>query len=96
MASRETRREQNQMRFREANERLLDAVEDGGREPRRVPFLCECAADDCLGRVEVDVADWEAVASQPNHFLMLRGHQRSEGEEVMASVGEYEVARKPD
>jgi hypothetical protein len=96
MASRDTRREQNQMLFRDANERLLDAVEDGGREPRRVPFLCECAADDCLGRVEVEVADWEAVASEPNHFLIMRGHQQSEGEEVVGSVGEYDVARKPD
>jgi hypothetical protein len=96
MSSRETRREHNQLRFREANERLLKAVEDGGSESRRVPFVCECADDDCHGRVEVDVADWEAVASQHNHFLMEAGHQRSEGEEVVGHVGAYEVAQKPD
>jgi hypothetical protein len=84
------------MHFRKANERFLDAIENGGAGPRRVPFLCECAADECLDRVEVGVAEWEAVASQPNHFLMKAGHQRSEGEEVVGSVGEYDVARKPD
>jgi hypothetical protein len=88
-------REENQLRFRRANERLLAAVEDGGRELRRVPFICECADEDCLGTVDVDISEWEAVASRPNHFLMLPGHQRSEGEEVVASVGNYEVARKP-
>jgi hypothetical protein len=84
------------MRFREANQRFLDVIEDGGREQRRVPFICECADDECLDRVEVAVDEWEAVASQPNHFLMKAGHQRSEGEEVVGSVGEYDVALKPD
>jgi hypothetical protein len=89
------RRDENQMRFRKANERLLAAVEDSGRELRRVPFLCECADGNCLGTVDVEISEWEAVASRPNHFLILPGHERSEGEEVIASVREYEIARKP-
>jgi hypothetical protein len=84
------------MRFRGANERVHDAVEDHVLESQRVPFLCECADADCLGTVEVQVSEWEAVASKPNHYLMEAGHQRSEAEEVVASVREYEVARKPD
>jgi hypothetical protein len=32
----------------------------------------------------------------PTHYLVEAGHQRSEGEEVVGSVGEYEIARKPD
>jgi hypothetical protein len=96
MTTRETRRELNQLRFREANERLHDAVEDHVQGAQSVPFLCECADDDCLGTVNVLLNQWEAVASQQNHFLMEAGHQRSEGEEVVGSVGEYEVARKPD
>jgi hypothetical protein len=96
MASRETRREQTQLRFRRANERLLAAIENGGASPRRVRFLCECADEQCHGTVDVDAAEWEAVASQHNHFLMEAGHRRSEHEEVVGHVGEYEVARKPD
>jgi hypothetical protein len=96
MASRNSRREYNQMRFRNANEGLHDVVEDrvGGSQP--VPFLCECADDDCLGTVNVPLGEWEAVAAKPNHYLMEAGHQRSEGEQVVGSVGEYEIARKPD
>jgi hypothetical protein len=96
MARWPTPREQTQLRFRKANERLLAAVANGGSGPRRVPFLCECADEDCHGRVEVDVTDWEDVASQHNLFLMEAGHQRSEDEEVVGRVGEYEVARKPE
>jgi hypothetical protein len=96
MPTRETRRELNQLRFRKANERLHDAVEDEVQEAQPVPFLCECADDDCLGTVNVLLSQWEAVASQHNQFLMEPGHQHSEGEEVVGSVGQYEIARKPD
>jgi hypothetical protein len=95
MRSRETRREQNQIRFREANERLHDAVEDHA-EGKAVPFLCECADNDCLGEVRVLLSEWETVASKPNHYLMEADHQRSEGEQVVGFVGEYEIARKPE
>jgi hypothetical protein len=95
MNSRDTRREQNQRRFREANEKLHEAVEDRVRESQPVPFLCECADDDCLGTVKVSLGEWEAVAAKPNHFVMEAGHQRSEGEEVVGSLREYQVSRKP-
>jgi hypothetical protein len=96
MGSGATPQELVQLRFRKANERLLAAVETGGARHRRIPFLCECADEDCHGTVEVDVAEWEAAASRHNHFLMEAGHQRSEGETVVGHIGEYEVARKPD
>jgi hypothetical protein len=96
MPARATRRELNQLRFRKANERLRQAVENEVHEAQAVPFLCECADDDCLGTVNVSLGEWEAVVSQHNHFLMQAGHQHSEGEEVVGSVGQYEVARKPD
>ena len=96
MGPRESRREQNQKRFRTGNERIHDAAETRVSEETPVPFLCECADDDCLGKVNVTLSEWEGIASRPNHFLMLAGHQRSEGEQVVASIGAYDVARKPD
>jgi hypothetical protein len=68
----------NQTRFREANECLHDVVEDKPSPMQRVPFLCECADDDCMGRVEVTLTEWEDVASKPNQYVMEAGHQRSE------------------
>lgn len=61
-----------------------------------MPFLCECADDDCLGTVNVLLSEWEAVAAKPNHFLMEAGHKRSEGEEVVGSLREHEIVRKPE
>ena len=84
------------MRFRTANKGLHDVVQDRVGRSQPVAFLCECAHDGCFGTVNVLLSEWEAVASKPNHYLMEAGHQRSEGEEVVGSVGEYEIARKPD
>jgi hypothetical protein len=95
MAARHTRREQNQLTFRRGNEALRDVVESRVPEQTLVPFLCECADDGCLGRVEVTLDEWERVVASPNHFLMIAGHQRSEREWVVDTLREYEVARKP-
>ena len=92
--SRDTRREENQKLFRKGNESLHNAALDA--ELALVPFLCECADIDCMGVVDVAPNEWDAVAAKENHFLMIAGHQRSEGEEVVGSLREYEIALKPD
>jgi len=91
---RDTRREENQKLFRGGNAALRDAAKKIGIKAD-VPFMCECASIDCRGQVEVTSKEWEAVAARPNHFLMIAGHQRSEGEEVVGSLRDYEIARKP-
>lgn len=95
MESRDPRREQNQKLFRRGNEALHDAAVEAVWEASPVPFLCECANVDCVGRVEITPTEWEDVAARPNHYVMIAGHQRSEGEEIVGSVREYEIARKP-
>jgi hypothetical protein len=93
---RDTRREENQRMFQGGNVALRDAAEKTGLETSLIPFLCECASVDCRGQVEVTIKEWEGVTSKPNHFLMIAGHQRSEGEEIVGSVRAYEIARKPN
>jgi hypothetical protein len=95
-STRDERRAQNQIAFRHANERLLDATDDLVPEGQPVPFVCECADEECLGRVEVKPALWEVVAERPNHFLIIAGHPRIEGEDVVDTLGPYEVVEKPD
>ena len=80
--------------FRHGNESLHDAAVNA-EETSSVPFLCECADANCLGRVNVTPAQWEIVANEPNRYLMLAGHLRSEGEEVVGLLREYEIAEKP-
>jgi hypothetical protein len=94
--SRDSRREENQKLFRKSNKLLHEAVEEDVPEGKPVPFLCECADDECHGRVEIALSEWEVGASQPNQFVMEAGHLRSEGEKIVGSLGDYQVVRKPD
>ena len=93
---RDMRREENQKLFRRGNESLHDAVVHAGHETALVPFLCECASKDCLGRVELTPTQWQDVTSKPNHYVMIAGHLRSDDEQVVGSIREYEIARKPN
>lgn len=95
MASRDTRREENQKLFRMGNKRLSDVVDEQFPDAAMVPFLCECADEFCDGRVQLERTEWEAVASTPGQYVMVRGHQRSEGEVVVGALDGYDVVRKP-
>jgi hypothetical protein len=92
MGLRDTRREQNQLTFRRGNEALRDVVEPRVPEQALVPFLCECADNGRLERVNVTLGEWEGVVASRNHYLMIAGHQHSEGERV---VGPPRVRSRP-
>jgi hypothetical protein len=95
VASRDTRREQNQKLFRMGNERLSDVVDRQFPEGAMVPFLCECADESCDGRVQLERTQWESVASTHDQYVMVPGHPRSEGEIVVGALEGYDVVRKP-
>jgi AraC-like DNA-binding protein len=67
MATRDTRREENQRMFRGGNEALRDAARNIGFESTPVPFMCECANIDCRGQVEVTPREWERVVARPSN-----------------------------
>ena len=95
MPTRNERREENQRRFQRANQLLYDIVATRVPEATTVPFLCECADANCMGRVEVSPDQWEAVTGPTNRFLIVAGHPRTEGEEILDTLGPYEIVEKP-
>jgi hypothetical protein len=94
MRTRDTRREENQKLFRRGNERLHSAVRHQVSDDSRVPFLCECADEFCDGRVELRMERWEGIARRPQHYVMVSGHPRSEGENIVGSLDGYDIVRK--
>jgi len=48
-----------------------------------------------MGNVEVSPDQWEAVTRPTNRFLIMAGHPRTEGEEIMDTLGPYEIVEKP-
>jgi hypothetical protein len=95
MPTRNERREENQRQFQRLNQRLHDVVEKKVPDATTVPFLCECADEHCRGSVDVSPGQWQEVAERPNQFLIIAGHPRTEGEDIMDALGPYEIVEKP-
>jgi hypothetical protein len=45
--------------------------------------------------VELRMEQWEDVAREPQHYVIVSGHARSEGEKVVGTLDGYDVVRKP-
>jgi len=100
MMNRDARLEENQQVFRSANERLSGVIEAGVVSADPVPFLCECADEECMGRVDLTLDEYRELRSHERQFVMLHGHARTEGAQrfdvVRKLAEEGELARKAD
>lgn len=87
---------QNQQTFRSANERFqslaVAIVPAGGL----VPFLCECADDACLGRVEMTVRDYDEVHLDRDRYVVLHDHRMVTGEDVVERRDGFDIVRKSE
>jgi hypothetical protein len=50
-----------------------------------VPFLCECADIECLGRVEATLSEFEVIHEDSERFFVVPGHLRVDGETVVTN-----------
>jgi hypothetical protein len=94
MALQADRMRENEEVFRLANERLRDQIADAVVADRLVPFLCECADERCMKRVEMSLADYQSVRAHPDTFAVLPGHVAEQGEAVVEDRGSFHVVQK--
>jgi hypothetical protein len=90
------RLKENEKLFKLANERLERVVAERVDAEQRVPFLCECADEACMGQIDLTLDDYHQVRADPDYFVMLTDHTRSPGEEVVARRDGYDITQKPD
>jgi hypothetical protein len=94
MPGRHERCVENQYRFNHANDRLRDLVGKRVAPDQRIPFLCECADDGCLGTVKLDLTEYEHLHENRHVFVIIPGHARVEGEVVLQREGRFEQVEK--
>jgi hypothetical protein len=94
MVQRQERLAENQERFRRANQRLREHVSTIARDDQRIPFLCECADEDCRDAVSVTLREYGHVRDDEHRFLIVPGHVTIEGEDVVAQGDGYAVVEK--
>ena len=94
MGERAERFAMNEAWFREMNDQIeADALKHGS-DTDVFEFVCECASLDCAERMQMTLAQYERVRSDPTHFAVLPGHDLPEIENVILRDGFWIVAKK--
>jgi hypothetical protein len=95
MDQRDERIAKNETAFRAANRELERADQEGGAGPDQViEVLCECGRRGCDGVISLTIADYDAVHTQADRFVVLRGHESPEIENVAEERADYLVVDK--
>lgn len=83
--------------FRGANERINMAAQTYDHDLEQIPFLCECAVEDCVKVVRLTEGDYSAVRANPRYFITAPGHEQAEKPvgRVVAHRDGYVVVEKP-
>lgn len=83
---------ENQRTVRGANERLNELIHltDG----HLVPYICECASIECLGRVVASVSEFVRIHEDRTRYFILPGHFRVDGEKILSTNDRYEIVEK--
>ncbi len=92
VTSKDDRLKANQETFLAANRGMIEAANLDSGVP--VPFLCECADFNCLGRVEASLREYQEAHDGDDRYFILPGHLRIEGEEILSENGRYQVVSK--
>jgi hypothetical protein len=83
---------ENDVAFREANERIRGAAAAHG-VAERVPFICECADPGCTQILQLSLAEYEMIRAH-RRFLHAVGHHTGEHEMVIEEKPGYAVVEK--
>jgi hypothetical protein len=85
----------NDATFRFANERMRHVAEQFGMD-EQVPFFCECADPTCQELIQLSLADYSSIRSDPRHFLNAPHHEHAaHGSAVVVEThGRYNVVEK--
>jgi hypothetical protein len=91
MSSREERLAQNEILFRQVNERIVELTDRWGNS---LDLVCECADDECMARIELTLHEYEQLRENPRCFAVLPGHEIRDVEDVVGRTERYIVVEK--
>jgi hypothetical protein len=92
----EDRIARNEALFRSVNERVRELADTfaSDRVSEPVAFVCECGSADCAASVELTIAEYERIRSDPAQFVVVSGHESPLVERVVERHEHYDVVRK--
>jgi hypothetical protein len=85
---------ENEIIFREVNERLRELGESFSFVSEIAEFVCECANTSCTERIQMQLPEYEQIRSNARWFLIIPGHEESDYERVIKRSDAYAVVEK--
>jgi hypothetical protein len=90
---RDRRLAENEIMFRQVNERL--ASTDAGHSPLdEIVLVCECSDRSCLKTFEIERAEYEWLRQDPHRFAVLPGHDAPAVEVIVERHDRFAVVEK--
>jgi hypothetical protein len=74
--------------------RVNEAIERGGEDRGSAVFVCECGHLGCSETLELSIAEYEAVRTGFDRFLLVPGHEIEAVDEVVERHPAYLVVVK--
>ncbi len=94
MPSRERQLAENEVRFRALNEGLREGSTVWGAGDGRLELVCECGDVDCTLAIRMSAPEYEFVREDEAQFVVVRGHERAEIEDIVVERDLWVVVRK--
>jgi hypothetical protein len=85
---------ENEALYRTINERIGDLNDSFGLIAESMTVICECGQLECVEQIELPIAEYERVRSDPTQFVVLPGHEIPDVEEVLEKNGDWYLIRK--
>lgn len=89
------RKGENEILYREVNERVRELHEDFELDDYgKIQFVCECARLDCTERIELTKDEYEQLRASGRRFAVSNGHQDPTVEFVVAENDRFTTIEK--
>jgi hypothetical protein len=83
----------NEEIFRGVNERIERGAERHGIATQ-IRVHCECGQAACFETVDIARAEYECIAGERYHFVLVPGHEQPQIERVVERYADFVVAEK--
>ena len=93
MGSRAERAAQNEVLFREVNERVVEVAEQFD-EAALFEAFCECSDPACARSLQISPAEYAAVRAHGDRFALIDGHDDPSIERVVTENERFVVVEK--
>lgn len=91
---RKRRAAENELLYRELNERIRDVNEQFGLDGDRLELVCECSRLGCSERIVLTPAEYANVRAHSARFALVPGHEDPQLERVVERNDRFAVVEK--